>query len=100
LPSIVERFPHAVVLAAGGLATGAHLASMLALGAEGAVFGTKFLVSDESLYSAEQKKAVRDAKGSRATIRTTAFDEASELSPQTRVLIRNIHVLMNTTGER
>jgi len=48
---------------------------MLALGAEGAVFGTRFLVSEESLYSAEQKKAVRDAKGPRATIRTTAFDE-------------------------
>jgi len=48
---------------------------MLALGAEGAVFGTRFLVSEESLYSAEQKQAVRDAKGPRATIRTTAFDE-------------------------
>jgi len=75
LPSIVEKLPHAVVLAAGGLATGAHLIAMLALGAEGAVFGTRFLVSDESIYSAEQKKAVRDAKGPRATIRTTAFDE-------------------------
>jgi len=75
LPLIVDKFPDVVVLAAGGLATGAHLASVLALGAEGAVYGTKFLVSDESLYSAEQKKAVRDAKGPRATIRTTAFDE-------------------------
>jgi len=75
LPLITQKYPHAIVLAAGGLATGAHLASMLALGAEGAVFGTRFLVSEESLYSAEQKKAVRDAKGPRATIRTTAFDE-------------------------
>jgi len=53
---------------------------MLALGAEGAVFGTRFLVSDESIYSAEQKKAVRDAKGPRATIRTTAFDEVRDSS--------------------
>jgi nitronate monooxygenase len=80
LPLITQKYPHAIVLAAGGLATGAHLASMLALGAEGAVFGTRFLVSEESLYSAEQKKAVRDAKGPRATIRTTAFDEVNDTS--------------------
>jgi len=51
---------------------------MLALGAEGAVFGTRFVVAEESLYSAEQKKAVRIAKGPHATIRTTAFDEVRD----------------------
>jgi nitronate monooxygenase len=50
---------------------------MLALGAVGAVYGTRFLVSDESLYSTEQKKALVDAKGSCTTIRSTAFDEVS-----------------------
>lgn len=83
-----------MVLAAGGLATGSHLASMLALGAEGAVFGTRFLVAEESLYSAEQKKAVRDAKGPRATIRTTAFDEVNALTRELQCDLLLFHMLI------
>ena len=65
------------ILAAGGLANGAHLASMLALGASGAVFGTRFLLSEESLYSAHQKQALKSATSASATVRTMSFDEVS-----------------------
>ncbi|TFK71621.1 2-nitropropane dioxygenase [Pluteus cervinus] len=62
------------VLAAGGLASGVHLASVLAAGASGAVFGTRFLLSPESLYTDAQRLALVNAK-SDSTVRTLAFDQ-------------------------
>ncbi|KAK7056178.1 hypothetical protein VNI00_002730 [Paramarasmius palmivorus] len=63
------------ILAAGGLATGAHIASMLTLGTSGAVLGTRFLLSPESQYSDEQRRCLIDA-GPSSTVRTMAFDNA------------------------
>ena len=63
------------VLAAGGLATGSQVAYFLALGAAGAVLGTRFLMTPESLYSDAQKKVLVAAK-SDMTVRTMAFDLA------------------------
>jgi nitronate monooxygenase len=61
------------VLAAGGLVNGAHLAALLTLGASGAVFGTRFLLSQESLFSDAQRRALL-AASSYASVRTSAFD--------------------------
>ncbi|KAF5367181.1 hypothetical protein D9758_004020 [Tetrapyrgos nigripes] len=69
-PDCADAIP---VLAAGGLATGAHIASMLTLGASGAVLGTRFLLSPESLYNDVQKKALSEANET-STVRTVAFD--------------------------
>ncbi|KAF7308605.1 CBM1 domain-containing protein [Mycena chlorophos] len=66
-----------LILAAGGFANGAHLASMLALGADGAVFGTRFLLSEEALYSDIQKQALVKAK-SEASVRSMAWDTARQ----------------------
>ncbi|PFH51880.1 hypothetical protein AMATHDRAFT_74580 [Amanita thiersii Skay4041] len=63
------------VLAAGGLATGAQVASMLALGASGVVLGTRFLLSPESSYTDTQRRALINAS-SNDTVRTMAFDYA------------------------
>ncbi len=63
------------LLAAGGLATGSHVASVLALGASGAVLGTRFLLTPESLYTDAQRQALLDATDS-STVRTMAFDVA------------------------
>ena len=63
------------VLAAGGMVHGGHLASILALGASGVVFGTRFALSPESAYSDVERKALIEAKTS-STVRTVAFDEA------------------------
>jgi nitronate monooxygenase len=70
-----EKTPSPCVLAAGGLVDGNHVAEMLDLGASGAVLGTRFLLSPESLYTDAQRAALIDAKGS-PTVRTMAFDEA------------------------
>ena len=77
LPVILSAIPPdgPLVLAAGGMATGAHVAAVLALGASGAVLGTRFLLTPESLYTDTQKKALADAD-SRSTTRTMAFDYA------------------------
>jgi hypothetical protein len=48
---------------------------MLALGASGAVFGTRFLLSEESLYNSNQKEALKQATDPNATVRTMVFDE-------------------------
>ncbi|KAG9312901.1 Nitronate monooxygenase-domain-containing protein [Chiua virens] len=63
------------LLAAGGVVTGSQIASLLVLGAAGAVLGTRFLLTPESLYNDAQKKALVAAK-SDATVRTMAFDRA------------------------
>ena len=75
VPSIIANSPPdgPPLLAAGGLSHGAHVASLLTLGAAGAVLGTRFLLTPESLYTAAQKQALLAASDS-ATVRTLAFD--------------------------
>ena len=73
VPSIVSVLPKPgpILLAAGGLSHGAHVAAMLTLGVSGVVLGTRFLLTPESLYSDVQKKALINAS---STVRTMAFD--------------------------
>jgi NAD(P)H-dependent flavin oxidoreductase YrpB (nitropropane dioxygenase family) len=61
------------MLAAGGISDGRGLAAALALGADGAVFGTRFLASRESSAHREYKQAVLDAHAS-DTVHTKLFD--------------------------
>lgn len=77
--SILTALPQGPpVLAAGGLATGAHVAAFLTLGAAGAVLGTRFLLTTESLYTGPQKAALLMAE-STSTVRTVAFDRAKNM---------------------
>lgn len=61
------------VVGAGGLANGSQLAALLTLGASGGVYGTRFLLSEESTYSPAQKKELL-AADSLKSVRTMAFD--------------------------
>lgn len=61
------------IVAAGGVATGAQIASLLTLGASGVALGTRFLLSPESLYSDIQRHALISADSS-LSVRTLAFD--------------------------
>ncbi|KAJ8591798.1 2-nitropropane dioxygenase, partial [Rhizopogon salebrosus TDB-379] len=63
------------LLAAGGLSTGGHIASLLTLGASGVVLGTRFLMTKESFYNEAQKKMLVAANAN-STVRTMAFDRA------------------------
>lgn len=77
VPSILHALPDGAppLLAAGGMSDGRHVASLLTLGADGVVLGTRFLATTESLYTEAQKRALVAAK-SGSTVRTMAFDRA------------------------
>jgi len=74
--SVIANSPNGPpLLAAGGLSNGTQIASLLTLGTAGAVLGTRFLLTPESLYTFAQKKALLTAKND-STVRTLAFDRA------------------------
>lgn len=61
VPALKKNFPHIPVVAAGGVATGAGILSMLVLGADAVSIGTKFIASPESPVRDAYKKAVIDS---------------------------------------
>ena len=63
VPMVVDAVAPVPVLAAGGIADGRGLAAALALGADGALLGTRFLASDESPLHANFKQAIVDSDG-------------------------------------
>lgn len=58
VPALKEQFPKIPVVAAGGVATGAGIVSMLAIGAAGVSIGTRFIASVEAGVSDAYKEAV------------------------------------------
>jgi nitronate monooxygenase len=67
------KAPHVLLLAAGGIADGRGLAASLALGADGAVVGTRFWASAESLAVTKAKEYSLGLNGD-ATSRSGIFD--------------------------
>lgn len=75
-----------LLFAAGGLSNGYEAKTLLALGVDAVVFGTRFLLTLESLYSDKQKDLLVRAgstnpgaqgnSSSGTTVRSKAFDEA------------------------
>jgi nitronate monooxygenase len=64
VPAVVDlASPTTPVLAAGGIADGRGLAAALALGAAGALLGTRFQASYEALVAPHVVKALLDARG-------------------------------------
>ncbi|CAL8469749.1 g9291 [Coccomyxa elongata] len=66
--------PAPPVLAAGGVTDGRQVAAALALGAAGAVLGTRLVVTEESLFPAHWKERYVASAGNN-TARTVLFDE-------------------------
>jgi NAD(P)H-dependent flavin oxidoreductase YrpB (nitropropane dioxygenase family) len=73
IPEVRDAIGDLPMLAAGGIADGRGLAAALALGADGAVFGTRFLASRESAAHPEFKQALIAAHGSE-TVHTKLYD--------------------------
>jgi NAD(P)H-dependent flavin oxidoreductase YrpB (nitropropane dioxygenase family) len=76
LPMIADAVAPTPVLAAGGIADGRGLAAALALGAQGALLGTRFLATRESPLHPNFKQAVLDSDG-HDTVLTEIPDLAS-----------------------
>lgn len=91
VPAIVDAVDPTPLLAAGGVADGRGLAAALALGAAGAVVGTRFCVAEESLMHPLAKERLVAASG-RETMRTRAFDQVRRYAwpePYTSRAVRN-----------
>jgi nitronate monooxygenase len=78
VPAVVDIAQGIPVIAAGGIADGRGLAAALALGASGALCGTTFFASDESLASDIAKQAAIRGSGD-DTERSSVFDMARDL---------------------
>jgi nitronate monooxygenase len=63
VPIVVDLASPTPVLAAGGIADGRGIAAALALGAAGALLGTRFQVTVEALVAAEVTKAIIEGRG-------------------------------------
>ncbi len=62
VPTLKTAFPKLPVMAAGGLSDGAGIVSVLALGADAAYMGTRFIASKEAPVSEDYKQAIVQAK--------------------------------------
>jgi nitronate monooxygenase len=58
IPSLHHHFPDKIVIAAGGIANGEGILSMLSLGASGVSVGTRFIASIEAGVSNDYKNAI------------------------------------------
>jgi NAD(P)H-dependent flavin oxidoreductase YrpB (nitropropane dioxygenase family) len=68
VPMVVSAVSPVPVLAAGGIADGRGLAAALALGADGALLGTRFLATDESPLPPSFKQAIVASDGHDTTL--------------------------------
>jgi nitronate monooxygenase len=75
VPLVVDAVAPTPVLAAGGIGDGRGLAAALALGAAGALVGTRLCVAQEALVHPRAKQRMIDGRGN-ATVRTHVFDTA------------------------
>jgi nitronate monooxygenase len=73
VPSVVDAVAPTPVLAAGGIGDGRGVAAALALGAAGAVLGTRFCVAKEALLHPRAQQRLLSARGGE-TLRTRVFD--------------------------
>ncbi|KAF8188846.1 2-nitropropane dioxygenase [Mycena galopus ATCC 62051] len=69
-----EPSSNPLIIAAGGISTGAQIAALLTQGADGVVCGTRFLFTPECAYIPAKKQAIINAD-LKATVRAMAFDE-------------------------
>lgn len=84
VPAVVDVAGHVPVVAAGGIADGRGLAAALALGAAGAMLGTRFLAADEADTHQRYRDALIAAEPEDA-VYTTIFDRGWPNAPH-RVL--------------
>ncbi len=103
IPALKKHFPEMPVIAAGGIANGDGILSMLSLGAAGVSIGTLFIASKESKVSKEYKDSIirsgmkdivmtNRLSGAPVSIINTPYykkleeeDKISEKSPETKM---------------
>lgn len=96
LTSVLAVAGDVPVIAAGGCANGRDAKKLLAMGAAGVLFGTRFAVSEESEAHPVYKKALLDA-GENSTVRSLCFDGMWPEAPH-RTLINSTYINWNEAG--
>ncbi|RAU92195.1 nitronate monooxygenase [Mycobacterium colombiense] len=87
---VADRSPATLVAAAGGVGDGRGLAAALALGADGAVVGTRFWATPEALVSPKaQRRAL--AAGGDDTVRTRVYDVVRRLDWPAEYTVRALN---------
>jgi len=89
VPVVVDLAAPTPVLAAGGIADGRGVAAALALGASGALIGTRFLVTPEALADPTVPKAILDGNGEQ-TERSSVLDIVRDTGWPRRYLARTL----------
>ena len=84
LPAVLEEAKTIPVVAAGGIATGAHIRRVLLAGASGVLIGTRFVATKEGGSHDEYKSAITRAKAA-DTVLTVCFQDGWTNAPH-RVL--------------
>src|SRR5829696_9438714 len=83
VPAVVDAVRPVPVLAAGGVADGRGLAAALALGADAAWVGTRFLLAHEANVHDEWRRCIQHARES-DTVDATLFDRGWPNAPHAR----------------
>ena len=84
VPEVVDIAGATPVVAAGGIADGRGLAAALALGAQGALVGTRFLASEEMSVAAGWKRRIVEGAGARRRQGAALRARAAALQPARR----------------
>jgi len=96
VPRVVDAVPETPVIAAGGIADGRGIAAVLALGADGAWLGTRFLATPEARAHRQYQQRILDADEAE-TCYSTAFDEGWPGTPH-RVLENDVTAAWDAAG--
>ncbi|KAF5379607.1 hypothetical protein D9757_009199 [Collybiopsis confluens] len=77
LPAVLEAVPSGpTILAAGGVSTGNQVASLLVMGADGVVLGSRLLGTPECMYPEKAKEVIVNSSLN-STVRSDVFDEVN-----------------------
>ncbi|MGH7905129.1 MAG: NAD(P)H-dependent flavin oxidoreductase [Candidatus Binataceae bacterium] len=96
VPAVRDAIGDVPLIAAGGIADGRGLAAALALGADGAMFGTRFIASKESAAHPIYKQKIL-ASHTGNTLHTTLFDVGWPDAPH-RVLSNKTVAMWDKAG--
>jgi nitronate monooxygenase len=91
LPAVIEEAKTVPVVAAGGIANGAHIRRALLAGASGVLIGTRFLATKEAGAPDEYKAAITRAKAA-DTVLTVCFQDGWANAPHRALRNRTLEM--------
>ena len=91
LPAVIEEAKTVPVVAAGGIANGAHIRRALLAGASGVLIGTRFVATKEAGAPEEYKAAITRAKAA-DTVLTVCFQDGWTNAPHRALRNRTLEI--------